>query len=224
MFFNVSNQPFCRGIWRVVEFGKIFRSWAQSSSWASWDPPQLSFFARSLSSDVCSNKSRSRLALGRLVLRVNLEMIVEILAGAGQVAAAIHCDRFELSRVPAARLEQQLRRVDRSRARNHFSAIYFNLFSYSTRLWSEEQKDFWRNIFFLIKIDLIVTPNDPKNLNLTFNVIIITGIYYVKMSSSKFMNWMKWCFKFASYCNNDQKRVKKSNFVQFNLRSTMFAR
>merc|ERR1719223_1172566 len=69
-----------------------------------------------------------RLSLGRLVLHVNLEMILEILSDTGQIDATINSDRFELIRIPNARLKEQLRRVDRSRAQNHFPRINFNLF------------------------------------------------------------------------------------------------
>ena len=69
-----------------------------------------------------------RLALVRLVLNINLEMILKILPDTGQVDARLHSDRFELIRIPNARLEEQLRRVDRSRAQNHFARFDFNLF------------------------------------------------------------------------------------------------
>ena len=97
-----------------------------------------------------------RLALGRLVLYVNLEMILKILSDTGQVDATIHSDRFELIRIPNARLKEQLRRVDRSRAQNHFPRINFNLLGsvfevrdlYSSRGSSVEKNLFWIEVRF----------------------------------------------------------------------------
>ena len=76
-----------------------------------------------------------RLALGRLVLHINLEMILKILSDTGQVDATIHSDRFELSRVPDARLEQQLRPVDRFKITS--PQFISTLFEFDTFLKSE---------------------------------------------------------------------------------------